>query len=104
MDTKALSESIGIDEETYLMILNLFYERTMEDMAAIEAGVEEGKSDAAARGAHSIKGAAANLGIEEISAVAKIIELKARENMLSDISPLMVELREKVLVVKDVLP
>jgi HPt (histidine-containing phosphotransfer) domain-containing protein len=104
MDVKALSENIGIDVETYVEILGMFYERTLEDMDIIQSALQEGKSDAAVRGAHSIKGAAANLGIEDISELAKEIEFKARDSMLNEIPVLMTPLREKVRLVKNVLP
>ena len=89
MDVKALSENIGIDVETYVEILGMFYERTLEDMDMHPVALQEGKSDAAVRGAHSIKGAAANLGIEDISELAKEIEFKARDSMLNEIPVLM---------------
>jgi HPt (histidine-containing phosphotransfer) domain-containing protein len=104
MDVKALSDNIGIDEETYLEILGMFYERTVEDMEGIRLALEEGKPDAAVRGAHSIKGAAANLGIEDISELAKEIEMKARGSMLNEIPVLLIPLRKKVRLVKEILP
>ena len=104
MDVKILAENIGIDVETYLEILAMFYERSMEDMEAIDAALADGKPDWAVRGAHSIKGAAANLGIEDISEIAKEIELKARSGVLTEIPLLLPPLREKVRLVKEILP
>ena len=104
MDVKALSDNIGIDVETYLEILGMFYERSVEDMEGIRIALEEGRSDAAVRGAHSIKGVAANLGIEDISELAKEIEMKARESMLNEIPVLLIPLREKIRLVKEILP
>jgi len=104
MDVKALSENIGIDEETYLEILAMFYEKSLEDMEAIDAALADGKPDGAVMGAHSIKGAAANLGIEDISEMAKEIEIKARSGILTEIPVLLPPLREKVRLVKEILP
>jgi HPt (histidine-containing phosphotransfer) domain-containing protein len=104
MDIEALSENIGIDVDTYLMLLNLFYKSTVESMGVIETAVHENQSEAAARGAHSIKGAAANLGIDDISELAKEIEGKARNNKLPEIPLLVKPLREKLGLVKVMLP
>ena len=104
MDVKALAENIGIDEETYLEILAMFYEKSVEDMGIIEGALGEGKPDMAVRGAHSIKGAAANLGIEDISELAKEIEMKARAGVLNEIPVLVAPLREKIGFVKEILP
>ena len=103
MDINSLSESIGIDVDTYLMILTMFYEKTIEDMDAIETAVHECKSDQAARGAHSIKGAAGTLALDDISDLAKEIEEKGREDLLEEIPPLMSLLREKIKPVKEAL-
>jgi two-component system sensor histidine kinase/response regulator len=104
IDVEALSANIGIDVETYLMILVQFHERSVEDMDLIEAAVQEGKSDGAAREAHSIKGAAANLGIQDVSELARDIEQKARNNAPEEISPLLARLRDELKTIKDMLP
>ena len=103
MDIKSLSENIGIDEDTYLIILDKFYERTIEDMDVIETAMDECKSDQAARGAHSIKGSSGNLGLDDIYELAKEMEEKARSNLLEEIPPLMLLLREKIKPVKEML-
>jgi HPt (histidine-containing phosphotransfer) domain-containing protein len=103
MDIKALSESIGVDPDTYLELLNMFYERTMEDMEAIEKAIHEGVSEQAAGGAHSIKGSAGNLAIDDIFELAKEMEEKARKNMLGEIPPLMLPLRDKLRALKEIL-
>ncbi len=103
MDIRLLSESIGIDTDTYLALLNMFYERTVEDMEVIETALRELRPEQAARGAHSIKGSAANLAIEDIYELTKEMEEKARNNVLDAIPSLMVQLREKLKPVKEML-
>lgn len=103
MDIKSLSENMGVDAGTYLMILDKFYERTIEDMGVIETAMYECKSEQVGRGAHSIKGAAVNLALDDIYELAKEIEEKARNNLLEEILPLMQPLREKIKLVGEVL-
>ena len=103
MDIRSLSETVGIDVDTYLVILNVFYEKTVEDMDIIEKAVHECESERAARGAHSIKGAAGTLALDEICALAREIEEKARENLMEEIPPLISLLREKIKPVKEAL-
>jgi HPt (histidine-containing phosphotransfer) domain-containing protein len=103
MDIKLLSESVGIDVDTYLVILNVFYEKTVEDIDIIEKALHECKSEQAARGAHSIKGAAGTLALDDICELAKEIEEKARENLLQEILPLVPLLRAKMKPVQEVL-
>ena len=103
MDIKMLSESIGIDADTYRMILNVFYKKTVKDVDIIETAIHEGKTDLVARGIHSIRGSAGNLAINDIYELAKEMEEKVRDNMLEEILPLMLTLHEKLKSVKEVL-
>ena len=103
MDIKSLSENVGVDAETYLMILDKFYEKTIEDMDVIETAIHECKSEQIGRGAHSIKGAAGNLALDDIYELAQEIEEKATRNLLDEILPLMLPLRDKIKHVGEVL-
>ncbi len=103
IDIEKLSENIGIDTETYCMILGKFYERTAKDIDAIEAGLGDGQFEAVLRSAHSIKGASANLGLADMSDLAREVEARMRENKPDGIPELIVLLRENLKIVGEML-
>jgi len=103
MDIKSLSEHIGIDVETCQMILDVFFKRTIEDLCTIETAVHECNAEQANKGAHSIKGSAGNLALDDIYELAREIEEKARGGLLEEIPPLVPLLREKVNLAKETL-
>jgi len=65
-----------------LNLLKTFVETSASDLVCLEAAIEEQNPDQAVASAHSIKGAAALLGLTEICEVAKKTELDARKNNL----------------------
>ena len=74
-----LEELGGIPEEVYDDLVKEFLDQARTEISAIRESLKKGISDEAAQLAHSIKGAAANLRLEEISDLAKNIELGLRE-------------------------
>lgn len=76
-------EQAGEDEELLAELLELLKDSSLSDLAKIKAGY--GKGDAALMGdaAHSIKGAAASLGVEKLREVAYEIEKAGRDGDLA---------------------
>jgi histidine phosphotransfer protein HptB len=71
------------DEELLQELIMIFKDSSASDMANLTQAVENG-DPAEARGAsHSIKGAAASLGMEAIRDVAMVIEKDCREGSLA---------------------
>ncbi len=71
------------DEELLQELIAIFKDSSASDMAILTQAVEKG-DPAEARGAsHSIKGAAASLGLEAIRDVAMVIEKDCREGSLA---------------------
>ncbi len=83
MNIKELAEGLGLEEEEYMEILELLVDSGSADIASLEAAAENNDAEEAVRAAHSLKGAAANMGLVELSEVAKDIEFKAREQDLN---------------------
>jgi len=71
-------EQAGDDEEILKELLVLFKQSSADDLAKIRAGFEAGDPVAVGDAAHSIKGAAASLGIEAIRKVAYEMEKAGR--------------------------
>ena len=96
MDIKALADNLGLEEDEYLELAELLVDTGMVDLSDMESAVQAGDSDAAAKAAHSIKGASGNLGIMDIYELAKAVETELRNNNLAGIDSQLKEIREKL--------
>ena len=96
MDFKALAGNLGLEEEEYMELIELFIERSMSDLKKLETAIKSGNADEAADAAHSMKGAAGNLGIMDFYESAAKIEMAAREGTLEGFSVAIQSLREKL--------
>lgn len=71
--TAALAETAG-DEALLEELLTLFQQAAAEDLDRIRQAVSVGDSATAVAAAHSLKGAAASLGIESMRRLAEAVE------------------------------
>lgn len=90
MNFKALADRIGLDEEDYRELIELFMETGMADFDQLRSALGAGDADQVARSAHTISGASGNLGLMDVHEVAKGIELAAIDGQL-DTLPQAVE-------------
>ena len=82
MDIKKLAEDLGLEEEEYRELVELFIDRGRSDLDELQTALGAGDAEKAASVAHSIKGAAGNLGFMEIYEEAREIESQALEGSL----------------------
>lgn len=75
-------EQSGEDTELLEELLALLVDSSISDFAKIKEGIAIGNGDAVADAAHSIKGAAASLGVEGLRAVAYDFEKRGRAGEL----------------------
>jgi histidine phosphotransfer protein HptB len=73
-------EQAGDDEEMLAELLALFCDSSLSDLALINAGLVAQDAVAVADAAHSIKGAAASLGVEGVRKIVDELEKKGRES------------------------
>ena len=71
------------DEELLQELITIFQDSSASDMAILTQAVEKGVPAEGRGAAHSIKGAAASLGLEAIRDVAMVIEQDCREGSLT---------------------
>ncbi|MDD3814688.1 MAG: Hpt domain-containing protein [Desulfocapsaceae bacterium] len=71
------------DEELLHELIMIFKDSSASDMAILTQAVENGDSAEARGASHSIKGAAASLGLEAIRDVAMAIEQDCRQGSLT---------------------
>ena len=79
MDYKALASNLGLEEDEYIEMLDLFVEVSLSDIDRLEVGLKKAKDEEVLEAAHSIKGAAINLGLQEFADIAMAVEMKIRE-------------------------
>lgn len=85
MDIKELSEKLDMPVEDYSMLVGIFIETSKKEIAQLRSQLMDMDADNAARSAHSVKGAAVNLGLEDMFSLAQGIELHV-ENQQWDLA------------------
>jgi len=101
MNFGELAKNLGLEEEEYLELIELFIETSMSDLNQLHSAIEEGSAEKAAKAAHSLKGAAINLGLIELSEIAKEIEEKACNDQLEKTAEAAQALQEKLDIIVD---
>ena len=79
MDYKYLASQLGFDESEFMEFVELFVETSLSDLDKIRQGLAAQDLPAVAAASHSIKGAAGNLGFEELAALALEMEMAAKQ-------------------------
>ncbi len=82
-------EQAGEDEELLAELLVLLCESSASDLAKIKSGYGKGDVKLMGEAAHSIKGAAASLGIEKLRDIASDMEKAGRDDDLVAASSLL---------------
>ncbi len=96
MDFKDLASRLGLDEEDFVELAELFVTTTLSDIDKIKKGVAENNSADAASASHSIKGAAGNLGFNEIYELTQKMEAQAKEGSLNDFDVYINDIESKL--------
>ena len=96
MDFKDLASRLGFDEDDFKELVELFITTTLSDIDKIKTGVQQDNSQDAAAASHSIKGAAGNLGFDNIFTLAKDMELLARQGNLNNFETYITDLENRV--------
>ena len=96
MNIKELAENLGLEEDEYLELLELFIDTGRADIEKLRSAISGGNAEEAAKAAHSLKGASGNLGLMEIYDVALKSEEKARNNSLDGLAESVQKLEEQL--------
>jgi histidine phosphotransfer protein HptB len=96
MDFKAMAQSMGLEEDEFIEVLALFVEVSESDLLNMATGLKNEDAKSVSNSAHSIKGAALNLGLTGIANIAQSVEMKAREDNLQGVSEATHVIREKL--------
>jgi HPt (histidine-containing phosphotransfer) domain-containing protein len=82
INLREMAENVGLEEDEYLPLLVLFIETSICHLNELKSDILKGDSRKVYETIHTIRGAAENLGIPEMSEIAKVMELKARKDVL----------------------
>ncbi len=96
MDFKDLASRLGFDEEDFKELVELFITTTFSDIEKIKKGILENNPADAAAASHSIKGAAGNLGFDEIFSLARDMEMQAKTGTLENFTTYINDLEVRI--------
>lgn len=94
MNFRELSKALGLEKDEYVELLGLFVETSRTDLINIQTAVAASNLDKLARIAHSVKGAAVNLGLKDIHVIADEMEQTARNGHQKEIFHIIHRLEE----------
>jgi histidine phosphotransfer protein HptB len=100
MNFKELGANLGLEEDEYRELIDLLIQSGSADLQKLAEGLAARDADQVMRSAHTIKGASGNLGLTEVSAVAKTIEERAMRNQLDDLTQALQTLKNHFQVIR----
>ncbi|MCK5509132.1 MAG: Hpt domain-containing protein [Desulfobacterales bacterium] len=96
MNFKELAENLGLEEDEFREIVELFLEISDTDLHKLRSAIDQEDTQQVVEAVHSIKGASGNLGFMAISEKAKDVEIKAREKDLSGANEAIKNIKKEV--------
>ena len=96
MDFRKMGEDIGLDEDEFLEMTELYLETSHSDLNKLLASVLESDIAEVVERAHSLKGASGNMGFVEIYEIAREIEMNARDKVLEGAEEAISTIREQL--------
>jgi len=78
------------------MILHKFAARSVDQVAALERALDSGNATELARGAHRLKGVAADLSADTLCALADQLQRAAERGKLDEAAPALVRTRAEI--------
>ncbi len=96
MDYKHLADQLDMDETEFSELVTLFVDTTRTDLEKVRQGVSCGDPRQASAAAHSIKGAAGNLGFTQMADLAQKMESAANSGSLEGFDAYITDLETRV--------
>ena len=95
-DYKELASRLGLDEDDFQELVELFVTTSLSDIDKIKKAVLHNNCKDTASASHSIKGAAGNLGFDDIFALARDMEMQAKDDNLDNFENYITQLENRV--------
>lgn len=94
MNFKELGENLGLDEDEYRELVELFLDTGLADFNMMKDALAAGDADKVSRSAHTMNGASGNLGILDVHQIAKKMEQDANAGQLDSVATEMDTLKD----------
>lgn len=89
MDLKSLADNLGLEPDEFNELAELFIETAEAELAALKDALAATNVEELAKTAHSLKGAAGNLGFSRIHELAQTVDANAKDNVLEGAAELI---------------
>jgi len=93
-DESVLRNNLGDDHELIAMVLDTFIADAPRQLSSLREATARGDGESARRAAHSLKGAASNVGAVAIQKLAQIAEQASRDGDLARVTSLVDEIED----------
>jgi len=93
MDFRHIESFLGIDSNGAEELGRLLADNLASDLETIRRGIRNHDGESITFVAHSIKGAAGNLGFKNLSGLAAMMETRARAGRFDDLGDLMLKMQ-----------
>jgi len=100
MDLRALGSNLGLGEEEFIELVELFLETAKKDLHILDEACREKDAGKATGLAHSLKGASGNLGFRELSKILYLAERKANDNDWASFDELIESMRKQLVEIE----
>lgn len=100
MNYREHAQMLGLEEDEFVELIELFFDTCSGDVQKLEGALADHDAERVSRVAHSMKGASSNLGFSELSGIAKVIEISARQGNLDGMVETFAEFKEKLSVLE----
>jgi len=94
MSLKKRAEDLGLEEDEYMTMMELFFESGGEDLKKIEAAVADGDARRGHEASHSLKGSSGSLGLTDIYEQIMLIDDLLRCGELNGVAEMVAKLRK----------
>jgi HPt (histidine-containing phosphotransfer) domain-containing protein len=101
MNVNELAENLGLENDEFLDLVELFVKTSASYLTDLAKALETGDAEKVVKTSHSLKGAAGNLGFQDIYDGAKFIEINARQGMLEGSKEVVSSIREKLKMIEN---
>ncbi len=101
MDFDEAGKSLSLEKDEYIELVEFFFPAAEIDINKLMTANEKGDTELASDAAHSLKGAAGNLGFMELSDLARSIEERARNAQVTGLSLKIKELKDKIAIIEE---
>jgi HPt (histidine-containing phosphotransfer) domain-containing protein len=95
MNFKEIGKNIGLEEDEYIEMIELFVESGGEDLQKLEIAIKEADAEKAHEASHSIKGSSGSLMLDTIYEISKSMDDILRTGKIDNVEEMLTRLRSE---------